>query len=246
MSQPLLQVQGLGIRFPVGGGLRPRWLRAAHDIDFSLRRGEILALVGESGSGKSTIARMIARLLQPASGRILLDGEDVLKTEPRTASLAYRGRVQMVFQDPFASLNPTKTVFHHVARPLQLHGKARGAELRPRVLELLSRCGLDPAADFIDAFPHSLSGGQRQRVTIARALAPEPDLLLADEPTGNLDPANKGRVLDLLFACAEARATTLLVVTHDHDLLDRFGRVIDFRDFHMEDRASDVDLREAA
>lgn len=215
MSPPLLQVHRLGVRFPVGGGLRRRWLRAAHEVSFSLQRGEILALVGESGSGKSTIARLIARLERPTAGCLCLDGVDVLSAEPRRASRAYRKRVQMVFQDPFASLNPTHTVLHHLARPLLLHGRATRTTVRAVAASLLETCGLRPGADALDKHPHSLSGGQRQRVAIARALAPEPDLLLADEPTSMLDVSIRTDVLTLLRGLCDDRGLSQILITHD-------------------------------
>jgi len=215
MSAPLLEVRGLSVRFPVGGGLRRRWLRAVHDVDLTVERGEIVALVGESGSGKSTIARLIARLVKPSGGEVLLDGIDLLKSEPRGASRQTRQRIQVVFQDPFGSLNPVHTVFHHVARPLQLHGRASDGELRPAVLALLERCGLKPAKTYIDAHPHSLSGGQRQRVAIARALAPQPDLLLADEPTSMLDVSIRTDVLRLLRELRDTQGLAQILITHD-------------------------------
>lgn len=215
MTAPLLAVEDLGVRFPVGTGLRKRWLRAAHAVSFTLQRGEILALVGESGSGKSTIARMIARLVQPTSGAIRLDGDDVLQSEPRGASRGYRRRVQMVFQDPFSSINPAHRISHAVERPLTLHGKATGDALRPAALALLERCGLKPADLYLDQHPHSLSGGQRQRVAIARALAPGPDLLLADEPTSMLDVSIRTDVLRLLRDLRDQAGLSQLLITHD-------------------------------
>jgi len=215
MSAPLLEVRGLGVRFPVGGGLRRRWLRAVHDVDFTVKRGEIVALVGESGSGKSTIARLIARLVPASRGEVRLDGVDLLSAEPRGASRRTRQRIQVVFQDPFGSLNPVHTVFHHIARPLQIHGRAQGDALRPAVRALLERCGLRPADTFIDAHPHSLSGGQRQRVAIARALAPQPDLLLADEPTSMLDVSIRTDVLRLLRELCDTQGLAQVLITHD-------------------------------
>ena len=215
MTAPLLQVEGLGVRFAVGTGLRKKWLRAAHEISFSLQRGQILALVGESGSGKSTIARLIARLERPSAGAIRLDGDDVLQTEPRGASRGYRRRVQLVFQDPFSSINPAHRISHAVERPLQLHGKATGDGLRPAALALLERCGLKPAALYLDQHPHSLSGGQRQRVAIARALAPGPDLLLADEPTSMLDVSIRTDVLRLLKSLRDQSGLSQILITHD-------------------------------
>jgi ABC-type glutathione transport system ATPase component len=195
---------------------------AVEDVGFEVRRGEAVALVGESGSGKSTIARMLLRLTRPDGGEIRLDGVDVLAREPRGASLAYRGRVQMVFQDPFGSLNPVHDVAHHLARPLLRHGRVeprRGpggqAALRDRALALLRTVGLEPAEDYLGRHPAELSGGQRQRVAIARALAVEPDLLVADEPTSMLDVSIRTGVLNLLARLKRERGLGILLITHD-------------------------------
>jgi peptide/nickel transport system ATP-binding protein len=215
MNEKLLEIQNLGVRFEIGGMFSKSSLRAVHDVNFTVDRGEIIALVGESGSGKSTIARMICRLEKPTNGKILLDGEDVLTTEPRAAGKAYRKRVQMIFQDPFGSLNSVHTVAYHLARPLQLHQTIRNSELRSRILQLLETVGLKPVEDFIDKFPHSLSGGQRQRVAIARALATEPNLICADEPTSMLDVSIRMDILQLLTDLRNEQQTAFIFVTHD-------------------------------
>jgi len=214
-STPLLELRDLCTSFRVGGFLRPRALKATQQVSLTLDRGEILALVGESGSGKSTVARLIARLVPSTSGSILLDGRDVLVTERRSASRAFRRRVQMIFQDPFGSLNPVHTVAQHIERPLVLHGRATRETAREKALTLLEDVGLRPATDFIDSYPHSLSGGQRQRVAIARALAPEPDLILADEPTSMLDVSIRMDVLRLLERLRRDRGLAILFITHD-------------------------------
>lgn len=211
----LLEIKNLGVRFEVGGLFAKSGLRAVHDVNFNLGRGEIIALVGESGSGKSTIARLICRLEQPTSGEILLDGVDILKTEPKAAGKEFRKRVQMIFQDPFGSLNPVHSVAYHLTRPLQLHQQIAAKDLRPRILELLDTVGLKPSTDFIDKFPHSLSGGQRQRVAIARALATEPDLICADEPTSMLDVSIRMDILQLLTDLRRQKKTSFIFVTHD-------------------------------
>jgi peptide/nickel transport system ATP-binding protein len=212
---PLLELRGVSKAFDGrGAGVRRRFV-AAEGVHFALARGEIVALVGESGSGKSTIARLIVRLEQPDGGRLFLDGNDILESEPRRASLAYRGRVQMVFQDPFGSLNPVQTVGYHVERPLLRHSRSSKAEVRGRVLKLLRTVGLEPAEEFIDRHPYELSGGQRQRVAIARALAVEPDLLVADEPTSMLDVSIRMGVLKLLRQLRDDRGLGILLITHD-------------------------------
>jgi len=234
---PLLEVRGLGrvfvSRSPFG---RARRVVAAENVSFQVLRGEAVALVGESGSGKSTIARLLLRLDKADSGEIRLDGIDVLAREPRSASLAYRGRVQMVFQDPFGSLNPVHSVAHHLVRPLLRHGRALNPQrtvgehleptlrrfgrttsglVRERAVELLRTVGLQPAEDFIDRLPFELSGGQRQRVAIARALAVQPDLLVADEPTSMLDVSIRTGVLNLLAQLKRDRGLAIILITHD-------------------------------
>jgi oligopeptide/dipeptide ABC transporter ATP-binding protein len=171
--------------------------------------------VGESGSGKSTVARLLLRLLKPDGGEIILDGEDMLSREPRRASMDYRGRVQMVFQDPFGSLNPVHSVAHHLIRPLLRHGRASRSGARARAIELLKTVGLEPTTEFIDRHPYELSGGQRQRVAIARALAVEPDVLVADEPTSMLDVSIRMGVLNLLAKLKRERGLAILLITHD-------------------------------
>ena len=211
----LLSVQNLGVSFPVGQGWRRQRLRALHNVSFALERGEILGVVGESGSGKSTLGRVLARLVQPERGQLHLDGQDILSTEPHRASRAYRRRVQLVFQDPFSSLNPVHSVMHHIARPLLLHNKADRHTVRAKVLSLLEQVGLQPADAFIDKPPFALSGGQRQRVAIARAIAPEPDLLIADEPTSMLDQSIRMEVLRLIDALRRERNLAVIFITHD-------------------------------
>jgi len=213
-DSPVLEIERLTKWFSVGGLFSSKRLRALAGASLALHRREIVALVGESGSGKSTIARIMARLLAPSSGRILLDGKDVLASEPRRASLAYRRRIQMIFQDPFGSLNSVHTIAHHLERPLLLHGKARGhGELHDSVRALLATVDLD--ADVAMKHPYELSGGQRQRVAIARALAVDPDVLLADEPISMLDVSIRAGVLNLMERLKEERGLAELYITHD-------------------------------
>jgi oligopeptide/dipeptide ABC transporter ATP-binding protein len=186
---------------------------AAEDVSFRLDRGEAVAIVGESGSGKSTVARLLLRLESLDRGEILLDGEDV--PARGHASRQYRRRVQMVFQDPFASLNPVHSVASHLERPLLIHRRARRVDLEERVLELLRTVGLEPAEEFLHRHPYELSGGQRQRVAIARALAVEPDLLVADEPTSMLDVSIRLGILNLLADLKHERRLAILLITHD-------------------------------
>lgn len=213
---PLLEVRGIHKTFLAAGLFSAaRRVVAATDVSFVVERGQAVALVGESGSGKSTLARLLLRLDRPNAGAIRLDGEDMLVREPRGASLGYRARVQMVFQDPFGSLNPVHSVAHHLERPLLRHHRAQAADVRARALELLRTVGLEPAEDFIDRRPYELSGGQRQRVAIARALAAEPELLVADEPTSMLDVSIRMGVLNLLVHLKRERHLAILLITHD-------------------------------
>jgi len=209
-----LQAVELRKDFSLRSGFRSRTLTAVKDVSFDLSEGRTVALVGQSGSGKSTVARMIAQLEQPTSGDILLGGRPV----PRhgAALRRYRSAVQMVFQDPFASLNSFHTVGHHLERPVVLHGAASGrAAVRAAVLELLERVQLSPGTDFIDRRPHELSGGQRQRVAIARALAPSPSVLIADEPVSMLDVSIRLGILNLLAKLQREERLAVLYITHD-------------------------------
>ena len=210
-AEPILEVEGLCKDFPAGGLLSRRSIRALDGVDLTLNRGEILALVGRTGSGKSTLARIISRLESPTAGRLLLDGRDVLASEPHRASQRYRNRVQMVFQDPFASLNPARTVGHTLGRALALHRSV--SESDGGAAELLDVVGLEPG--LVGAHPHELSGGQRQRVAIARALAREPEVLVADEPTSMLDAPLRAGILDLLAQLRDERGLSILYITHD-------------------------------
>ena len=212
----LLAVRNLHKTFVSRTGLQTLRVRAVNDVSFDVRRGEVLAIVGESGSGKTTTARIIARLETPSSGEIWWKGRNVLEAERRAPSLSYRSQVQMIFQDPFASLNPVHTVGYHLERALRRHGKARrGPELAGKVAALLETVGLRPAADVARKFPHQLSGGQRQRVSIARALAVDPELILADEPTSMLDVSIRIDILNLLRGLKEERGLAYLYITHD-------------------------------
>ncbi len=216
LAQPALEVRGLSKRFALGGGLlRRQELRAVDDVSFELRPGTVTALVGESGSGKSTVARLLARLYPPSGGSIVFRGEDVTRRRSRRALLDYRSQVQMIFQDPFGSLNPVKRVEHHLARPLLIHGIVSRREVRARVRELLTSVGLVPADEIAQKYPHQLSGGQQQRVAIARALAVEPKVLLADEPISMLDVSIRIGILNLILELKQQHEIAFLYITHD-------------------------------
>jgi ABC-type glutathione transport system ATPase component len=206
-----LEVVDLVKDFRIRGGLRRPRLRAVDHVSFTLTPGRTVALVGESGSGKSTIARIIARLERPTGGRITLTGSDGGPVPDRD----YRHHVQMVFQDPFASLNPFHSIAHHLARPLRLHARTRTrAQTWSALGELLERVSL-PAADIAHRRPYELSGGQRQRVAIARALAPGATVLVADEPVSMLDVSIRLGVLNLLARLQREENLAVLYITHD-------------------------------
>jgi peptide/nickel transport system ATP-binding protein len=190
-------------------------VHAVEDASLALYAGRALAIVGESGSGKTTIARMLARLYEPTAGSLYFEGQQVYPGQHGTLR-AYRHAVQLIFQDPFSSLNPVHSVRYHLGRPLRLHGYARTpAAVEADVLALLERVSLTPAAQLIDKHPHELSGGQRQRVAIARALAARPRVLLADEPVSMLDVSIRLGVLNVLLRLKDEERLALLYITHD-------------------------------
>jgi peptide/nickel transport system ATP-binding protein len=214
----VLAARGLTKRFALPGrgslGRGPE-LVAVDDVTLTLRPGTITAVVGESGSGKSTIARLLMRLHAPSDGTITLGSEDVARIRGKRQLRRYRSQVQMIFQDPFGSLNPAKRVHHHVARPLRIHHVVPRERVHERVLELLTTVGLVPAERFAAKYPHELSGGQQQRVAIARALAVEPAVLLADEPISMLDVSIRLGILNLMLELKRERRIAFLYITHD-------------------------------
>ncbi|WP_150307230.1 ABC transporter ATP-binding protein [Planctomonas psychrotolerans] len=207
-----VEVTDLTKEFRIGHGLKRSTLRAVDRVSFDLLPGRTVALVGESGSGKSTIARMLAKLERPTSGSITVTLDD--KTP--VGGSVYRRHVQMVFQDPFASLNPFHSIEHHIARPLRIHDRTRGAAAtHEAVVHMLERVNLEPAADIAARRPHELSGGQRQRVAIARALAPGAQVLIADEPVSMLDVSIRLGVLNLMARLQREDNLAVLYITHD-------------------------------
>jgi peptide/nickel transport system ATP-binding protein len=216
MTSTALEVSHLSKRFPASTGLRGKsFVHAVDDVSFELKPGTVTALVGESGSGKSTVARLLARLYVPSDGTISFLGRDVVRDKTRGEILKYRSQVQMIFQDPFGSLNPVKTIRHHIERPLRIHKIVPSEQVDDRVYELLENVGLVPARHVAEKFPHQLSGGQRQRVAIARALAVNPKVLLADEPTSMLDVSIRIGILNLMLDLKEQHEIAFLYVTHD-------------------------------
>lgn len=212
VSDPVLNVVGLRKEFSIRSRGRSVILTAVDGIDFSLSAGETVALVGESGSGKSTVARCLARLIEPTEGAVELDGLVLGELTRKQLSRAYKS-MQMVFQDPNSSLNPRMRVADILDEPLRLHLAMSSAERRERVAELVREVGLD--TDHLRRFPRELSGGQRQRVGIARALAVDPKLIILDEPTSSLDVSVRGQVLALLQRIQSERNVAYLFITHD-------------------------------
>ncbi|MGF1722082.1 ATP-binding cassette domain-containing protein [Vibrio kyushuensis] len=215
MNPPILQVKNVIKDFTVGGGFgKQEIFRALQGISFDIHAGRTLALVGESGCGKSTCARLMTKVYPATEGEILFNGRNINEITSRKEILEYRGKVQMVFQDPFGSLNPTHTIEHHLTRPLKIHKQIKHAnELPDRLQELLAMVELDP--DTLKKFPHELSGGQRQRVNLARALAVGAQVILADEPTSMLDVSIRLGVLNLMQRMKKELGIGFLYITHD-------------------------------
>ncbi|HET9170498.1 MAG TPA: ABC transporter ATP-binding protein [Actinospica sp.] len=217
----VLEAEGLTKHFPVRGAGRSVLHRgtavhAVDDVALALHKGRVTALVGESGSGKSTVARLLAQLQPRTGGAVRLNGQEVSVKSGRRFR-AYCRSVQLIFQDPFASLNPVHTVRYHLTRALKIHGHAgrNARELEDALTDLLGRVRLTPAATYLSKYPHELSGGQRQRIAIARALAAEPEVLLADEPVSMLDVSIRLGVLNLLRDLKEQLSLAVLYITHD-------------------------------
>ena len=219
MGETVLEARSLYKDFATGSSLSRRIVKAVQDASFKLYRGRVTALVGESGSGKSTIVRMLARLYEPTSGEVIFDGRNILQDKKRPELLKYRRRVQMIFQDPFSSLNPVHKINYTLKRPLHLYGASLGIKGRREVQEqvdaLLRLVSLTPPADYASKYPHQLSGGQRQRVAIARALAVQPEIILADEPISMLDVSIRIGILNLMAQLRDERGIAFLYVTHD-------------------------------
>ncbi|MEN0064059.1 MAG: oligopeptide/dipeptide ABC transporter ATP-binding protein [Myxococcota bacterium] len=222
-GEPLIDIQGLRVTFPVYGGVlrtRVAGVRAVDGIDLDIRKGEVLGLVGESGSGKTTVGRAIINLLRFTTAGVELEGDiryvpdnTNLNGLRRSTMLPYRAKIQMIFQDPFSSLNPRLSVLQIIEGPLRVHTRMTAEERREKVLELLDRVGLQPA--YAERYPHEFSGGQRQRIGIARALATGPELVIADEPVSALDVSVQAQVINLMQELQDQLGLTYLFIAHD-------------------------------
>lgn len=222
MEAPLVDVSGLKVRFPVRDSRRKSFITPVDQVSFQIRKGEVLALVGESGSGKSTIARTLVRIEEPAEGTISVNGKTINHIKGRELK-KYRQQVQMIFQDPFGSLNPVRTVEKHVTFPLKKYRGCRGSDLDEEIEALFTRVGLTPVAEARKKYPHELSGGQRQRLAIARTLAVNPKFMVADEPTSMLDVSIRASILELMNELKQDMNLSYLYITHDLSSARYFG-----------------------
>jgi peptide/nickel transport system ATP-binding protein len=218
----LVQVENLHKHFPIQTGFIANLLnqghipavRAVDGVSFSIRRGEVFGLAGESGSGKSTVGRLVLGLLRPTEGRVIFDGTDLNSLSPEELR-RLRSRMQIIFQDPLASLNPRMTIGEAIRHPVKIHITDQTQQGRHVVYEILEKVGLTPAEQFYDKFPHQISGGQRQRVVIARALVTTPELVVADEPIAMADVSVRALLLDLMMRLKDELNLTYLFITHD-------------------------------
>ena len=239
-GETLVEVQGLTKHFPVKQGVFARGKQVVHaveDVSLTVRRGETLGIVGESGCGKSTTARLIVRLLEPTGGKVVFDGRDITHTSQR-ALRPVRQEMQMIFQDPYSSLNPRKSIGQIIAEPFKIHHTEKDA--RTRVRELLERVGLSP--EHYNRYPHEFSGGQRQRIGVARALALQPKLIVCDEPVSALDVSVQAQILNLLKGLQREFHLTFVFISHDLSVIrqvsDRIavmylGRVVELADSEL-------------
>jgi len=221
MLSEIVKVEHLKKYFPVQKSFLEQlftrelsYVKAVDDVAFSIRSGEIFTLAGESGCGKTTAGRVIVRLLEPTSGKIYFNGQDITKLKGEKLRLLRR-KMQIIFQDPYASLNPRMKTVDAVGHPLEIHGLAKGREKKKRVLDVLERVGLTPPEQFINLYPHQLSGGQRQRIALARSIIFKPEFMVADEPVSMIDVSLRTTIIDLMLSFRKELGLTYLFITHD-------------------------------
>jgi peptide/nickel transport system ATP-binding protein len=221
MAEELIKVENLTMHFPLQKGFfgnlfakEKRFVRAVDGVSFTIHKGEVLGLVGESGSGKTTTGRLILKLLEPTSGEIFYKGR-AIASYTKNEMEELREKMQVIFQDPYASLSPRMSIGKAVSHPLRIHGIAHGSQARDITLEMMEKVGLSPASFLYKKYPHQLSGGQRQRVVIARALVTNPDFVVADEPIAMADVSVRAMILELMIRCKEVFDLTYLFITHD-------------------------------
>lgn len=220
-AMPMIRVVNLKKYFPVQQSFLERllsrridYIKAVDGVSFEIEKGEVFSIAGESGCGKTTTGRLVARLIEPTEGRIYFGEREI--TSLRGEDLRrLRRHIQIIFQNPYASLNPRMRIGDNVGHPLEIHGLAYGEEKKRLVMEMLERVGLQPASKFYNAYPHELSGGQRQRVAVARAMILKPDFIVADEPISMIDVSLRARILELMIQLKEELNLTYLFITHD-------------------------------
>lgn len=232
-EKTLVKAENLKKWFPVSAGFfntlisrKQLYVHAVDGVSFDIKKGEIFGLAGESGSGKTTTGRMLLRLIEPTSGKIILDNQDITKI-PENKLKPFRKRMQIVFQDPYESLNPRMTVFDILAEPMQIQGNHKESEIKARLKKVLEDVQLVPPEEYMHRFPHELSGGQRQRVATARALVLDPEFIVADEPVSMLDVSIRAEVLNLMVDLVKKYQVSFLYITHDlalaRHICDRVG-----------------------
>jgi len=221
MSEVILEVKDLRKYFPVQRSFLERllarrldYVKAVDGISFRVRRGSVFTLAGETGCGKTTTGRLVARLIEPTSGKIVFEGKEITHLKGKELK-PIRRKIQMIFQDPYASLNPRMRIGDAIGHPLEIHGIATGKEKEELTKEMLKRVGLTPVEKFYKAYPHQLSGGERQRAVIARAMILKPDFVIADEPVSMIDVSLRARILELMMELKEELGVTYLFITHD-------------------------------